>query len=261
MLTVTMTPNLLGIRVAGDYDGLDKLYDAVSTLDDLDWEEDERIPEVEACIRERLLALNYDLRHAYQGDRNVELVDNGMSDEIAAWSGHEDVTTYQNVVYSVEILYPEALFELICLNWLIDRRHAKLLGKKTAPLSEVTNSKILFDEPCARVRLYQSLVMEAIRKRVPSNSFSRIRSQVCDHYVMVGRMYPQWLDVINGDWMGMTAKQRAKGMSTCVRDIASYWRNPEYNEVKAGIDEFMRDRGAPLANVSLNVDYPDVYEW
>ena len=41
-----------------------------------------------------------------------------------ARSGHEDVTTYQNVVYSVEILYPEAMFELICLNLLIERRHA-----------------------------------------------------------------------------------------------------------------------------------------
>ena len=41
-----------------------------------------------------------------------------------AWSGHEDVTTFQNVVYSVEILYPEAMFELICLNLLIERRHA-----------------------------------------------------------------------------------------------------------------------------------------
>lgn len=41
-----------------------------------------------------------------------------------AWSGYEDVTTYQNVVYSVEILYSEAMFELICLNLLIERRHA-----------------------------------------------------------------------------------------------------------------------------------------
>lgn len=85
MLTVTTTPNLYGVTLKGDYDDLNSIYD--SLYDYLGFYNDshEEYPEHEY---EYLLSLNYDIRHAYQGDRNVEKADDG------------------NTYYSVEILYP-----------------------------------------------------------------------------------------------------------------------------------------------------------
>ena len=46
MLSVEMTPNLLGFKIGGDYDDLNELYDAVwaLTVADGDFPDDERLP-------------------------------------------------------------------------------------------------------------------------------------------------------------------------------------------------------------------------
>ena len=88
MLTVKATPNLYGVTLRGDYDDLNSLYD--SLYDYLEFYNDshEEFPDHEY---EYLLSLNYDIRHCYQGDRNVEKAEDGH--------------TY----YSVEILYPPSM--------------------------------------------------------------------------------------------------------------------------------------------------------
>lgn len=258
MLTVEMTEHLLGIRICGDYDALDKLYDAVFEL--ADTESDPNLTEVEYNMRTRMLALCYDLRHAYQGDRGIEMIDNGMDEMRAEWSGVE-VSSYKNLVYSVEVLFPEAMYEVIGLNWLIDRRQAKLLGKASVTSVDLWDPKVMLDPACARVRLYQALVMEAVRARTSPNTFSRIRKQVIEHYASVARMYTQWMDVLNSDWMDMTMKRREKGLSTMVRDIASYLRHQQYFEIKEDVDRFVEEHGAPLGNVSLNLEYPEEFDW
>ena len=70
MLTVKMTPHLLGFEIVGDYAELNSLYDAIHSLvGDID---DGRYSMSEAIACERLLALCYDLRHASMGDRYAE---------------------------------------------------------------------------------------------------------------------------------------------------------------------------------------------
>ena len=258
MLSVEMTEHLLGIRIYGDYDALDELYDAVFELADAGEAAD--MSEAEAGMRTRVLALCYDLRHAYQGDRGIKMVSNGMDADHETWAGVK-VPAFENVIYYVEVLYPEAMYEMLCLNWLIERWQAKLLGKGHMVASDVSDQRILFDAPCARVRFYQSLVMEAVRAKTSPNTFSRIHKQVAGRYFGIAEMYPQWVDIINGDWMAMTVKRREKGLSTVVRDLANYWLHEQYHEVKADIDQFIQETGALLNNVSVNIDYPDEYEW
>ena len=67
-------------------------------------------------------------------------------------------------------------------------------------------------------------------------------------------MYTQWLDVINCDWMGMTKAQRKKGLSTAVRDIASYLRHDQYWSIKAEIDAFAKERGCHRTAVTMPDD-------
>lgn len=54
------------------------------------------------------MGICYDLRHAYMGDRDVKLVDNGMNDDLMRWHGIK--APKNNVNYSVNVLFPEAIF-------------------------------------------------------------------------------------------------------------------------------------------------------
>ena len=58
-------------------------------------------------VKNRLFGICYDIRHACQGNRNVELVDNGTDDELMKW--HSMILPRHNVHFSVEVLFPESL--------------------------------------------------------------------------------------------------------------------------------------------------------
>lgn len=258
MLTVEMTEHLLGYRIYGDYDALDKLYDAIFELSDVN--DDTSLPEAEYNMRTRMLALCYDLRHAYQGDRGVKMIDNGMNEEMASWKGVE-VSSYKNLIYYVEILYPEAMYEVIGLNWLIQQRWGKLLGKALSSSDRAEDPKVIFDPACAQARLYQSLVMEALRAKATPTTFSRIRKQVAEQYYTVGAMYTQWLDILNGEWTNMTVKQREKGLGTMVRDLTDYHGHFQYAEVVADIDRFAIELNTRRGDVPLKIYYAENCDW
>ena len=84
MIKVRNTPQLAGITILGDYEDLDALYDAVSNYSRffLNHQDNDY---AENCL-ECLLGLCYDLRHAYQGDRGYESVEN-RADSIGLMAG------------------------------------------------------------------------------------------------------------------------------------------------------------------------------
>lgn len=104
MITVKPTDKLTGVTIRGDYLDFSYLVESIYNLTSAG--NDERSPYYSVAIR--TLGICYDIRHAYQGDREIELVDNGMHAEIMKW--HSLITPEQNVYYSVNILFPEALF-------------------------------------------------------------------------------------------------------------------------------------------------------
>lgn len=89
-----------------------------------------------------------------------------------------------------------------------------------------------------------------------------IRKQVGEGFCRVPDMYTQWLDVVNCDWCRLSADRRCSKLSTVVRDVSDHWGDQRYRDLKAGIDEYVRESGAARANVIVaDVDYPDEYEW
>ena len=76
MLTIKTTPNLYGLSIQGDYNDLNTLYDALSRYLEFYQEHAVAYPYHEY---EYLLSLNYDLRHACQGDRGYTLAENNAS--------------------------------------------------------------------------------------------------------------------------------------------------------------------------------------
>ena len=109
MISIKTTPKYNGITIQGDFDDLNNLYDGIS--DYINFYVDGIMHEIEADyvkehgvpvadmnseqraaffalneseityfeeLRENILGLCYDIRHAYQGDRGICIVENGQ---------------------------------------------------------------------------------------------------------------------------------------------------------------------------------------
>ena len=127
MITIKTTPNIYGISLQGDYLDLKELYDSLSRYLDFYMENNEFYPYHEY---EFLLSLNYDIRHAYMGTRNVEMKENNASEVgIIAESIYQipdqnkkDFAAIRrkfkngNLYFGVEILYPLVFHYLTSLN-------------------------------------------------------------------------------------------------------------------------------------------------
>jgi hypothetical protein len=121
MISVKSTPSLAGVEISGGYDDFDSLYDAISAITD-----EQLLSEYPRYqnVAIRLLGFSYDLRHAMQGDREIALVDNGMTEELMAF--HHTIAPRSNVVYRFNYLYPEMMFVTLAINCLAQLRVKKL---------------------------------------------------------------------------------------------------------------------------------------
>ncbi len=88
MIYAKPTENLTGICLEGEY--LD-FYEIVESIYRMTGLEDDYYDPYWG-VKNRLLGMCYDIRHAYQGDREVTFVDNGVNDALEKW--HE-VNSYQ----------------------------------------------------------------------------------------------------------------------------------------------------------------------
>lgn len=112
MINVSPTKNLLGVTITGDYNDLCELVESIYLL------ANECESEYLYSITIRMFAVAYDLRHAYQGDREVKLVDNGMNRELMDW--HNVKASTENVYYSCNIFFPQIIFFSLSASKLCD---------------------------------------------------------------------------------------------------------------------------------------------
>lgn len=133
MLKIKTTPNLYGVTLMGDYEDLNELYDSISRYLRFYQDNNERLLPYHEY--EYLLALNYDIRHCYQGDRGYEAVDNN-SENYGAMAGimfgipekaKQELQKIQkkfqngNLYYTVEILYPLIFHYMITFETMLER--------------------------------------------------------------------------------------------------------------------------------------------
>jgi hypothetical protein len=101
---VKNTENLAGVTISGDFNDLYKLVDAFHKIT-VDEHSDKHKDYIGISIR--VLELCYDLRHAYQGDRDVEFVNSGMDENKMKF--HSIIAPTNNVYYKCDYLYPEMI--------------------------------------------------------------------------------------------------------------------------------------------------------
>lgn len=250
MLTLTNTPNLAGIAIAGDAKDLESLYYA---LHEIVGEDGEFLPFDSA--RTRVLGVCYDLRHAFQGDRDLEYVESGMDRDKMRWMGR--IAPEQNLYYQVAVLYPELLFVTMALDDFV-RLYAKKRAR-SAPFP-LLDRRVTWDINVAQVRLLQSKVDACVKEAVSEASYKRIINLMHHDYLWLDGYVDQYLDLLNIRYLELeTALARKQALLTTVKRMVE--KGSEYRRLADQLEQFARESGAFLDNITLAENYPEHIDW
>ncbi len=197
----------------------------------------------------------YDIRHAFQGDREFESVHNGMDSDRMKFL--EMITPEKNLYYKCQVYYPEALFIAIALNDFI-RLYARKQAKRSRfPLLDKQN---LWDEHIATSRLFQSLIIHCLKEVVTEASFKRIMNLMHQDYSWANGYATQYLDMLNIRYLKIGDKdERAKALSTTVKRMVE--KGKGYRRVEEEVSAMARKHNCPVEDIRFVEKYPEEIGW
>lgn len=256
MITITNTPNLTGVTISGDFNDLYNLVEAFHEIA-IDEYSEKHHRYIE--ISTRVLGLCYDIRHAYQGDREVELVDNDMTEDKMKW--HSIIAPKNNVYYSCNYLYPEMFVVMLALNELVELR-IKDLTKTKFIYKEAMDKKVIWDETIAIIRLFQAEFVKCVNGTFSDASFARWLNLMNGSYIGIEDIAGQYVDLLNIKYISMAKEKRMKNLSSIAKRIVEFSYDNEHKEIKEVVMEAAKEHQCEPGAIRLQgIDYPEDFEW
>lgn len=203
MIKINDTNNMIGITIHGDYEDLKTLHHALS--DYLRFYFDHQEGSSAYSCYETILGLCYDIRHAYQGDRNIETVENNHENiaqlasciyQLDEKSIEKERKKYKNgnLYFNVEVLYPWAVFYLFALQAVAeDVYHHEWFEN-----DEYGYTEYQAESDLALIRYFVHLLWGRLRDHLPEDvlhvlwDYTRIYNHV-EYYFGIPDMYMEWL--------------------------------------------------------------------
>ena len=262
MISATPTENLTGVTIQGDWSDLYDLVDAIYRLTGLT---DDPGKDMFWGVKNRLLGVCYDIRHAYMGDRNVMFVDNGMDDEKMKW--HSMITPKQNVYFSAEILFPEAVFVAAAVPSILE--YSSIYygpdGRRTdpewapLPYSYYLKDKGMIQTLCGAIwqALDEVIGEEETYKLIRTNE-RQIRYGYCDdHYAHYVTMY---VDKCNIEYLKTSVEKRPDKIRNIAKRIIT--KPAAYQKMEAEMKECARMYSCSIYDLERDdLEYPEEFEW
>ncbi len=256
MITIKNTPNLTGVNISGDYTDLYILVEAFHEITIHEYSEKHH---QFIGISTRVLGLCYDIRHAYQGDREVELVDNNMTED--KMKCHSIITPKTNVRYGCNYLYPEMFFVMLALNALVELRISDLTKTKYI-FKEAMDKKVIWDETIASIRLFQAQFVKCVKETFTETTFARWMNVMNSKYITIEDIAGQYVDLLNIKYIDMTKEKRLKSLSSMSKKIAEFMYDNDHKEIKEVVTEAAREQRCEPGAIRLQgIEYPEDYEW
>jgi hypothetical protein len=239
MLSISHTENLTGARISGDYWDLDEVNQAFyAVIGDenkyYDWE----------GSRLRVLGVSFEIRHALQGDRNVDFVNNGLTKE--SMKHNDVVASEKNIYYSVEVLWPELIFIAIALNDFV-RLYAY---KHTHPSLDVHVTTI---------RKFQGAIGETLQKVLTKDEHSRFMSILSSNETNVQDYAIQFVDMLNLNYINSTKEKREKSLGMIALKLAV--QDTDYTDFRDQVLSSANKTKSDIHDLSITAKYPKVIEW
>lgn len=260
MITAKPTKNLTGILIEGEFDDFYELVDCIyrMTGDNDDYHDPYW------SIKNRLLGVCYDIRHAFQGDRTVRLVDNGVHDDLMQW--HSMVMPKQNVHYAVEILFPEAVFvalsipDLYLTSGAYYGSRARNRKKKESEYETVVYDYADYLKDQAMLNLFSSVVLSALAKVIGDEEFEKIMRQKQQYDTSYEHYVTQYVDKCNIEYMKTQPDKRKDKLRNIARRLAK--KPGAYNNMQRTLEAAAREYGCSIHELhDSRMDYPEEIEW
>ena len=249
MIYVTNTPNNAGVTLHGDYLDLEELYEALHTVVG----KEGQFLAYEAA-RIRVLGVCFDIRHALMGDREIELIDNGMDAE--KMKRLSMITSGKNVYFKINVLWPEMLFVTMALNDFV-KIYARIQSKNGYDM--MMDKRNIWDNSIAQVRMFQVAIKKGIKDVVTEASFSRMMNMMNSSYTWVDGYITQYVDVLNIRFLAMDKEKRLKNIPTMAKRLTE--QGDEYREVKEQILAAAKTYDCSSDYIRLKFKYPENIEW
>lgn len=238
MLTMKSTPNHTGVKISGDYFDLDELnqaiYRVIGQEDQYYGYEGSRL---------RILSISYEIRHAAQGDRNVDFVFNGLHEH--TMKQHKFIAPDKNIYFSVEVLWPELLYAAIAL-------------KDFVKLYQQDKNSPLWDVHLPVIFRFQSLILDCLQGHIPKEEFELI-VQAFNQPVTVNDYAIQYVDLLNLKYIGMTKQQREQSLSTIAMKLAT--QDQDYTAFRNQVLAAATPHKKPIHEIAVQAEYPEDFEW
>ena len=248
MLDIKVTENYGGIEVKGDYADFEQLYDSIFEI--IGDEED--YPTLEK-FRIPILAFCYDLRHAKQGSREIELVENNMDDEIMKW--HSIITPINNVYYKFKYILTQAIFVVYALNIFID-------NYKYKKYKSSYYTKVVYDEAVNIVQEFQSKVIKSIVQLLSEKNKKTFLKLFYDREFGTNRLVHQYLELIDCRYLAKNKEDRLKGLVNTTKRVIRYWEYQEYIDLEQELIEYAEENQCDIDNIIIDgTEYPEEIDW
>lgn len=248
MIDIKVTENYGGIEVKGDYADFEQLYDSIFEI--IGDEED--YPTLEK-FRIQILAFCYDLRHAKQGNREIELVENNMNDEIMKW--HSIITPINNVYYKFKYILTQAIFVVYALNIFID-------NYKYKKYKSSYYTKVVYDEVVNIVQEFQSKVIKSIVQLLSEKNKKTFLKLFYDREFGTNRLVHQYLELIDCRYLAKNKENRLKGLVNTTKRVIRYWEYQEYIDLEQELIEYAEENQCDIDNIIIDgTEYPEEIDW
>lgn len=259
MIIMKPTAKLVGINVQGDYYDFDEFVDAAHRITGV-WP-DENYNDPYYASSNRLLGICYDIRHARQGDREIEVKDNGLNMEIMKW--HEIIMQEQTIYYSVNILFPEAIFVATTLESLLDYA-AKYYGKNGRKLKEKEELPFCYEytqyvKDCGILRNFAGQIWGALGEAIGEVALENIlRAQ--NPYQSYVDYAAQYIDKFDIDIIKAKPDKRAGKLKTIAKKIVV--PDDSYYQMYRDMSSAARKYGCSMHELhDPSLEFPEEIDW
>ena len=240
MIKVKLTPNYTGFNIEGTFDDFYELYDNISYF--LGIEECENI--FEEDMRLHILGFLYDLRHAYQGSRNIKAVENGLSDEQKEYYGITK-STKKDILYDFDYVVPELLTDI-----LLFKHFAKSKNKK---LNE-------YDTNYNSVMTFYSKAIDALQEILTENQVKRAKKRLSESSISERYWLKQWFMIVSIDYLKMTKNKRKREMMHIIESLCDSYLYDEYHQIKNEVEQYAKENNIIETEIEYG-EYPEEIEW
>ena len=258
MISAKPTEHLTGITLEGEFQDFYEIVESIYRMTGLEEDYDDYY----WGVKNRLLGICYDVRHAYQGDRNVKLVDNGVSDELLKWCSM--ILPKNNVHYSVEVMFPEAVFVALAVPELY-LWSSIYYGSRTKKQEEIAKfpaqrySDYLRDQ--AVLDWLSSTILQALADVIGDDELEKLlkfrRNRYESHFA---KYVTQYIDKCNIEYLKTEPEKRKDKLRNIVKRIIQ--KPTAYHNMKRDLEYSAHEYKCSIYEMyDPKLEYPEDIEW